>query len=58
MIPGVGHSKSRDHSQSVLYLKVVSVLDTFQPPRLPPDVYYARLVQVASPSPSYDLFSR
>ncbi|KAJ1485894.1 hypothetical protein T484DRAFT_2387924 [Baffinella frigidus] len=45
MIPGLGPSKSRDHSQSVLYLKVVSILDTFQPPRLPADIYYARLVQ-------------
>jgi len=44
LVPGLAPSKSREHTQSVLYLKVVNILDTFQPPRLPPDVYYARLV--------------
>ena len=38
-------SKSRDNSQSVIYLKVVSLLEQFVPPRLPAQIYYSRLVQ-------------
>jgi hypothetical protein len=38
-------SKSRDNTQSVLYLKVVGLLEQFTPPRLPSQVYFQRLVQ-------------
>ncbi len=38
-------SKSRDNCQSVIYLKVVALLEQFVPPRLPSQVYFHRLVQ-------------
>ena len=38
-------SKSRDNSQSVIYLKVVSLLEQFVPPRLPAQIYFGRLIQ-------------
>ncbi len=40
-----GANKSRDNSQSVIYLKVVALLEQFVPPRLPDQIYYSRLIQ-------------
>ena len=44
LAPGLAPSTSREHTQSVLYLRAVQVIEQFLPPRLPPTVYYPRLV--------------
>jgi len=44
LVPGQSPSNSREHTQSVLYLQTVQVIERFMPPRLPAPVYYPRLV--------------
>ena len=44
LVPGQAPSTSREHTQSVLYLRAVQVIEQFLPPRLPATVYYPRLV--------------
>ena len=44
LVPGQAPSSSREHTQSVLYLRAVQVIEQFLPPRLPATVYYPRLV--------------
>jgi hypothetical protein len=38
-------SKTRDNCQSVIYLRVVALLEQFIPPRLPSHIYFHRLIQ-------------
>ena len=44
LVPGLAPSTAREHTQSGLYLRAVQEIERFMPPRLPPTVYYPRLV--------------
>eukprot|EP00282_Hemiselmis_andersenii_P045117 CAMPEP_0172048972 /NCGR_PEP_ID=MMETSP1043-20130122/1822_1 /TAXON_ID=464988 /ORGANISM="Hemiselmis andersenii, Strain CCMP441" /LENGTH=379 /DNA_ID=CAMNT_0012707919 /DNA_START=155 /DNA_END=1290 /DNA_ORIENTATION=+ len=44
LIPGVAPSKSRDHSEAMLYVNISKILQTFRPPRLPAEIFYPRLI--------------